>query len=91
MHLPLSLPRAPSRAAFLTGRHGWQLGIITTGQQPVLAAETVLLPELLRDLGYRTALVVKFHANVRARAGRHTGRVGRLDAASISSMVSLAA
>ena len=62
---------APSRAAFLTGRHGWQLSILTSGRQPVLAAETVLLPELLRDLGYRTALVGKFHANVRSCRTTH--------------------
>ena len=62
---------APSRAAFLTGRHGWQLGILTSGRQPVLAAETALLPEVLRDLGYRTALVGKFHGNVRSCKTTH--------------------
>ena len=62
---------APSRATFLTGRHGWQLGILTSGRQPVLAAETALLPEVLRDLGYRTALVGKFHANVRSCRTTH--------------------
>ena len=62
---------APSRAAFLTGRHGWQLGILTSGRQPVLAAETALLPEVLRDLGYRTALVGKFHGSVRSCRTTH--------------------
>ena len=32
------------------------------------AAETALLPEVLRDLGYRTALVGKFHGSVRSLA-----------------------
>lgn len=62
---------APSRASFLTGRHGWQLGILTSGRQPVLAAETALLPEVLRDLGYRTALVGKFHGSVRSCRTTH--------------------
>ena len=62
---------APSRASFLTGRHGWMLGILPSGRQPVLAAETTLLTEVLKGLGYTTALVGKFHANVRTCRTTH--------------------
>jgi len=53
----------PSRYAMLTGRHHWRKfhDIVNSFDQPVLDAEELTLPELLRDKGYRTACVGKWH------------------------------
>ncbi|MGB7159603.1 MAG: sulfatase-like hydrolase/transferase [Tepidisphaeraceae bacterium] len=58
---------SPSRAAFLTGRYGTELGItdwITVAQAEAgvgLPPETVTWPEVLKQNGYTTALVGKWH------------------------------
>ena len=64
---------APSRAAFLTGRHGWELGIATAQGWTVLGGEVLLLSEVLRELGYRTAIVGKFHFNPATRRHHPSG------------------
>ena len=51
---------APSRAAFLSGRVPWELGV-TAGVMRQPPAAVVLLPEALRTVGYFTALVGKNH------------------------------
>lgn len=58
---------APSRASYLTGLYSHTHGVITNGEEPGwyeqmgLPAEQLTYPELLRQAGYRTALVGKWH------------------------------
>ena len=54
---------APSRMSFLTGRHGWELGLASAHGWTVVSRDTPLLSEVLRELGYWTAVVGKFHSN----------------------------
>lgn len=57
---------SPSRAALLTGRHPYRSGIrswIPEGSGIFLRNEEITLAERLRDLGYATALVGKWHLN----------------------------
>ncbi len=55
----------PTRAALMTGRmpmrYGLQTGVIPSGATYGLAQEEKLLPQVLREAGYRTALVGKWH------------------------------
>lgn len=67
---------APSRAAFLTGRHGWELGIASAHAWTVLGRDTLLLSELLREMGYWTSVVGKFHFNPRTCSRIHTSGGG---------------
>lgn len=71
---------SPSRAAFLTGRHGTQLGVtdwITPkqGQDGLgLPANAVTWPRLLQQNGWRTALIGKWHLG--SQATNHPTRLG---------------
>ncbi len=55
----------PTRAALMTGRwplrYGLQTGVIPSGATYGLAQDERLLPELLGEAGYKTALVGKWH------------------------------
>jgi len=57
---------SPSRAGLLTGRHPYRTGIdswIPSNSQKFLASEEITLAELLKTVGYQTALVGKWHLN----------------------------
>jgi arylsulfatase A-like enzyme len=55
----------PTRAALLTGRYplryGLQTGVIPAAGTYGLATDEYLMPQTLKDIGYRTALVGKWH------------------------------
>lgn len=55
----------PTRAALLTGRYpfryGLQTGVIPTGQRYGLSTEERTLPQALKEAGYDTAIVGKWH------------------------------
>src|SRR5215510_4139905 len=55
----------PSRAALMTGRYplryGLQMAVIPSAGRYGLATDEWLLPQVLKDAGYRTAIVGKWH------------------------------
>jgi len=57
---------SPSRAAMLTGRHGFRTGVVTAIVDPMLPAvqlhpTEVTVPKLLRDAGYVSGMLGKYH------------------------------
>jgi len=71
---------SPSRASFLTGRYGTQLGVtdwITPRQAKAglgLPPDSVTWPKILQQRGYRTGLIGKWHLGVQPE--HHPTRLG---------------
>ena len=63
-HAPSSVC-SPTRYALLTGRYAWrsklQRGVVLPWGAPVLAPERLTVAELLRQHGYTTAIIGKWH------------------------------
>jgi len=61
----------PSRASLLTGRYpihtGMQNGVIMAGQPFGVSLKTKLLPNYMKELGYRTHMVGKWHIGYYAK------------------------
>ena len=57
----------PSRYALLTGRYAWrtrlQNGVMTGHGEPLIAADRLTLPGMLKEKGYKTAISGKWHLN----------------------------
>jgi hypothetical protein len=57
---------SPSRAAMLTGRHGFRTGVITAITDPMLPVNQlhpseITVPKLAREAGYVTGMLGKYH------------------------------
>ncbi len=67
-HAPASVC-SPTRYAFLTGRYAWrsrlQRGVVTPWSPPLIAPERLTLPEMLKQKGYATAAIGKWHLGLR--------------------------
>ncbi len=76
MHTP-SAVCTPSRYGMLTGRYAWRsrlpYGVLYGYEPPLIAADLPTLPGMLRDRGYHTACVGKWHLgmNFRPKSGQH--------------------
>ncbi len=57
---------SPSRAAMLTGRHGFRTGVVTAIVDPMLPVNQlhpaeITVPKLVAKTGYRTGMIGKYH------------------------------
>lgn len=64
---------APSRAAYLTGRHGWEIGMASAFGWTAIGRDSLMLPSLLKELSYRTAIIGKLHLNLKTCTRFPTG------------------
>ena len=59
----------PTRYALLTGRYAWrtrlQSGVLIGDKDPLIAPETLTIGAMLRDQGYHTACIGKWHLGFR--------------------------
>ncbi len=76
---------SPTRYGVLTGRFNWRSrlkrGIVGQWQRPLIAAERLTLPEMLRAEGYATTMIGKWHLGWHwpKRGGGTTERLAEID------------
>lgn len=76
---------SPTRYGVLTGRYTWRTrlkrGIVGQWQPPLIADERLTLPEMLRNKGYATACIGKWHLgwNWPKRGGGFTTKAAEID------------
>ena len=88
-HAPSSLC-TPTRYALLTGRYAWRTrlksGVLWQYDKPLIEAQRLTLPAMLKQHGYRTAAVGKWHLGMNwpfssaesAKKSRQEQRLGHL-------------
>ncbi|MBI3117351.1 MAG: arylsulfatase, partial [Candidatus Hydrogenedentes bacterium] len=73
---------SPTRYGLLTGRYAWrtrlQEWVMDAYEPPLIAPDRLTLPQLLRDHGYATACIGKWHLG-REWTGEGEGRAMKLD------------
>ncbi|MGB0369964.1 MAG: sulfatase family protein [Opitutales bacterium] len=83
----------PSRYALLTGRYAWrtrlQKAVVQTGQAPLIAENILTVPQLLKQHGYDTAIIGKWHLSFSYKNGKVTKQKGEYNvgAATIGAQV----
>jgi arylsulfatase A-like enzyme len=63
----------PTRYGLLTGRYPWrigQYGVLTTFSPPIIPRDRLTLPSLLRQNGYHTAAIGKWHLGMNWEGGQ---------------------
>src|SRR3546814_7491107 len=74
---------APSRASYLTGLYAHSHGVTSNGEEPGwydqmgLRHDQITYPMLLREAGYHTAVVGKWHIKSMPRGFDHWAEIGR--------------
>ena len=67
----------PTRYGLLTGRYAWrtrlQNGVLDGYDEPLIAAERLTVPALLRQNGYHTAIIGKWHLGYTIESGDKKG------------------
>lgn len=75
----------PTRYSVLTGRYNWRSrlkrGIVGAWERPLIADQRLTLPEMLREHGYDTACIGKWHLGWRwpKQGGGFTERLAEID------------
>ncbi|MBU6327692.1 MAG: sulfatase-like hydrolase/transferase, partial [Verrucomicrobia bacterium] len=67
----------PTRYGILTGRYAWrtklQAGVLDGDSPPLIARERLTTPALLKQQGYETACIGKWHLGMQLPAAQHLG------------------
>ena len=74
----------PTRYGLLTGRYAWrtrlQNGVLDGYVEPLIAAQRLTLPSMLKQQGYQTACIGKWHLGFTIEGADKTGNSGKKDA-----------